>query len=364
MPVRELLPSEVGSHVSCIRAGVDGGAVSAMRALTRNIEELETALLSPALHDCELIKESLCSLCRVIRDSEGIEALAVLASAADPTAHQSALLLLSNISSESLDHQGFQQTRHRLKQVDILSTLLPHIYSSTPEAQLYSLGVLMNSACAGDASEINRLNQADVPARLKTLAANGDKHIQHFARRCVLGYNEALTISTMQRFAKNPFSFSRKLACTINFILRLKSRRVVAASLRRDTAAAVKIQSAIRTKNAKKQMKARKQKSEWQRPSHILHLFPLTSSLVPRHTTPRHLSHTLPIYPVTTHPPPHTPACIHAEHLKELRKEVVEQLRTHMVSVSVKRTFGTPGILCCSCLPLLPLLPWLPLLLP
>ena len=62
MPVRELLPSEVGSHVSCIRAGVDGGAVSAMRALTRNIEELETALLSPALHDCELIKESFCSL--------------------------------------------------------------------------------------------------------------------------------------------------------------------------------------------------------------------------------------------------------------------------------------------------------------
>lgn len=246
-------------------------AVDACHRLNEWIEVLEGRILNLSVYDEEEVRGALKDVGRIVREGGGVEALAALASVAEPAAHQAALLLLSNLASETLDINGYAETRRTLKDADILSTLLPHLnihatVGSEPNgSRLYALGLLMNTACAGDASMVETLQMAQIPQRLHELSTDGDQYTTHFAKLCLLGYAEALTLHTMQRFARTPAGaalISRPIACSLNFVLRLRARRAKSRLLRRDIRAATKIQGMIRARNARREAKKRKQRSE------------------------------------------------------------------------------------------------------
>ena len=257
-------PSQVSAWVAALVSGPPEDTLIPLQSLNEWMETLETRFISPALFDEGRTREDLQDLSRIIRDSRGIESLTALISASVNEVHQGALLLLSNVASDTLNPAGHVQTRESLREADVLQQLLPHLWSQSRESRLYALGLLMNTSCAGDASAVEALDAAGVPGRLGELGQSGDKSLEYLARRCLLGYSEAVTMRTMQRHAKNPFVnviISRRIACTVNFVLRLKVRLIKANNFRKMVKGAVAIQSAYRVRTARRQSKEMRRRS-------------------------------------------------------------------------------------------------------
>lgn len=251
-------------------------AADACTRLNEWLGVLEDRLGDPNVHEGgELgIRREINDVGRCVRDGGGVEAAAALASVAEPSVHQPAMLLLSSLASDVLDLPGHPATRATLKEANILATILPHLGpAAAPDSRARALALLMSTSCAGDPSMVDRLQKAEVPARLEELEA--DSTVEHLARRCLIGYAEAVTLRTMQTFARTPAGaafISRPVACTLNFVLRLRARRAKAILLRKDIWAATKIQGIIRSKNAKRKAKRLRQRSACRRRTRECHL--------------------------------------------------------------------------------------------
>ena len=105
----------------------------------------------------------------MMRTSGGVELLAELLDDPMTSVHQSALLVIGNLATETVDPQA-EATRALLKAVGGFRRLLPHLSSSSALTVAYALGAVQNTCM--DLQYVGEMQSSGAVLRLQVVCAS------------------------------------------------------------------------------------------------------------------------------------------------------------------------------------------------
>ena len=108
--------------------------------------------------------EDAAALCEQLRAQDGIERIMEMIAHPEPLIHQTALLILGNLSTDAVDPRAYL-TKARLKQLDGFPKLIPHIFSEQALTVAYALGALQNTCT--DIEYVAHMQQSGAIVRLQ-----------------------------------------------------------------------------------------------------------------------------------------------------------------------------------------------------
>ena len=173
-------------------AGV-GPLLESLQA-NRKDEEKAEALVQLALIVDFSYGDDAAQLCELLRAQHGLARIVELISHPEPLIHQTALLLLGNLSTEAVDPLA-DKTKALLKELDGFARLIPHIFSDQALTVAYALGAIQNTCT--DIDYVSALQQSGAVVRLQDLAQCDQPQIVQYAEACL--HNVMETVVSVSR---------------------------------------------------------------------------------------------------------------------------------------------------------------------
>ena len=170
--------------------------------------------------------EDAAQLCDLLRTQLVLDRIIELVDHPEPLIHQTALLLLGNLSTEAVDPQS-ELTKQRFKERDGFPKLIPHIFSDQALTVAYALGAIQNTCT--DIEYVAHMQQSGAIVRLQDLVQCDQPQIVSYAEAVLHNVMETvMTVSRQLQLTKAAVriqSSARRRAA--NKLLALLKRRVI-----------------------------------------------------------------------------------------------------------------------------------------
>ena len=138
--------------------------------------------------------EAAWDLCAVLRDEGVIEALGTLVSHAQPPIHQTALMLLAELTTEDVDPDA-TETKQRIKDSGTFSKIVTHLFSNVALTVAVACAVVQNT-CADEEMASMIARQGGVE-RLRELTRLETPQIRQAAEACLHNLSEAVSVTQL-----------------------------------------------------------------------------------------------------------------------------------------------------------------------
>jgi len=209
----ESLPSELQSPMSTPRmpmehrpptAGSDHGGAPSSSVLPELIggigsfhddEKGEAAIQLALLIDCATTEEMV-TIGHRLRTLGGIERLVALLEHRDAAIHQSALLIIGNLATDTVDPNA-EATKTLFKSFGGFPKLLPHLSAANPLTVAYALGAVQNTCM--DPEYVGVMQSSGAVQRLQQLMLQGDPNHVAFARNCLMNLRQTVVTAAAAR---------------------------------------------------------------------------------------------------------------------------------------------------------------------
>uniref|UniRef100_A0A7S3B412 Armadillo repeat-containing protein 8 n=1 Tax=Haptolina ericina TaxID=156174 RepID=A0A7S3B412_9EUKA len=182
-------------------AGSDQPSTASLPRLISNLvslddeEKSEAVIQLALLIDCSA-QEEMEAIGERIRSLGGIERLVQLLEHPDASIHQSALLILGNLSTDTVDPDA-EATKTLLKAHGGFAKLLPHLSSHNKLTVAYALGAVQNTCM--DFEYVGVMQQSGAVARLQELLVEGNPRLSAYARNCLMNLRQTLVTAAARR---------------------------------------------------------------------------------------------------------------------------------------------------------------------
>eukprot|EP00966_Prymnesium_polylepis_P060502 1403830-Prymnesium_polylepis.1 len=138
--------------------------------------------------------EEAAALCELLRKQRVLDRVVELIDHYEPLIHQTALLLLGNLSTDSVDPKS-EDTKKHFKEINGFSRLIPHLFSDQALTVAYALGAIQNTCT--DIEYVAHMQQAGAIVRLQDLIQCDQPQIVNYAEAVL--HNVMETVMTISR---------------------------------------------------------------------------------------------------------------------------------------------------------------------
>lgn len=191
-------------HIRPSTAGSDQPSSSVLPDIIASLgsaqddEKGEAAIQLALLIDCSSTEE-MATIGHRLRTLGGVERLVLLLEHEDAAIHQSALLIIGNLATDTVDPNA-EATKALFKSYSGFGKLLPHLNSTNPLTVAYALGAVQNTCM--DVDYVGLMQQSGAVQRLQQLMLQGDPNHVAFARNCLINLRQTVVASASRRQAR------------------------------------------------------------------------------------------------------------------------------------------------------------------
>ena len=137
------------------------------------------------------------ALCEYLRVASTVAPIARLVAHTSPPIHRMALLLIGNMCSAEVDPEA-ESTKKQLREHQIFTALLPHLWSSDYMTLIYSLGAMQN-LCGGDIDFVAQMQEMGCVNKLQELVRSGDDQVASFAKGCLGNMRQSILEQSVKK---------------------------------------------------------------------------------------------------------------------------------------------------------------------
>ena len=134
-------------------------------------------------------------LCEHLRVAGAVGLISGLLEHDDAAIHQTAMLLIGNIASETYDPKA-DATKLLLKRHRAFGTMLRHLFSSDTVTLEYTLRAVQNT-CA-ELEYVELMQEMGAVARVQELVSSGNEQLEQYALGCLANMRQTILASTTQ----------------------------------------------------------------------------------------------------------------------------------------------------------------------